>query len=1097
MAGILKQGLWSGRVKNAITLMLLLLIVATGAYFRFSGLMRDWPQSFSYHPDVPKQIRAGMWYRDGVYYNPVGEPVYDGYPLFNNLMNAKVLEGMETVCRAFTEWFWSEEVDIPWQSDITDVFAATLVQNALLSSLAPLLLFFMGWQVSGRRTALIASFLLAICPLDIAVAHFGTGDVASAFFLLCTLVFCVGVAKNGSLWMYAGAAVSIALGFAAKYHAVIVGISLLASHFLYHGWRGGWSWRVLIRVIPVFFFCMVMTVLIAIPSLRMHPEEMIQSIRGFLSLNAAFAVPTEVERMGVIGKAFYAWRQTLPDVVRVLGLAFTLSFIAGSLLTIRKDHRLLRVFVVLAPIYLAAVMGLRPAHHVIYLSLISAGGCLLAASAVSSRPLPICHGRKWAGYLWRCGQIVLLVTMIWRFGEVALHENAAYQLCDTRHAAAVWGQRYLSGFFAIDGDTYTGLSDWPEPVREDGRPPSVVLARSSLTGAGPSSNDVVLTDFSIERDTLPVFRNPVIWIMHGDRAEEDWRADWFMPVWQRTQELAADPYDRRSDRFSGQRAAFLDSAELWSTVRHINFDEGETCRDATLVTTQDISNVTMVIYNGCLTSDVTVETRTLFLGWKEVASLQLPPGGRTVVTVPVRTSHIDGFNRANWFPLRVHHAGGPMEIVVAEDVQESALALFYVGRYNDAAPLLQQMEQDEWEHAITNPLMYLYAVVASDLAECPMPPERMAAWQSRVDDLDALLAGNLSFIDYCGLSESLINSWSNIDEPSAQTLSEADFRWDGFLEPGAYDVSVELSSFYERNASGMVTWMVRDVEGREVASGVTDSTAVFSTRQHAGRIEPKRALFSFVWGPTSGFASISLLIPTPNGVRTAKWSIRPNLRETLRCWNETAKFILDGREAGIGAHNSIAADVLRAHALRLKETDSGRAQSLAEKALSLSPNRLDLHTLHREATVSSPVFVDVNRSFENNVALRGIGLERSQCKAGERIGLNFYWDIPQYVRGRGRAWSTFVHVVDDQGEIVAQGDRPLIADWKNVWPVNNAFPPFNDKVVIPASVAPGEYRIFCGLWDPSTGERIVPTDVDESGAEDEILLPITIAIESD
>jgi 4-amino-4-deoxy-L-arabinose transferase-like glycosyltransferase len=129
--------------------------------------------------------------------------------------------------------------------------------------------------------------------------------------------------------------------------------------------------------------------------------------------------------------------------------------------------------------------------------------------------------------------------------------------------------------------------------------------------------------------------------------------------------------------------------------------------------------------------------------------------------------------------------------------------------------------------------------------------------------------------------------------------------------------------------------------------------------------------------------------------------------------------------------------------------------------------------------------------FGGEMKLLGYRLENATAVPGQAVRLTLYW---QAEIAMDRNWSIFVHVVDDQGVIVAQRDR---------YPGMGAFATtqlkpgqtFADDYVIPippVTYAPTAARIEVGLYDLMDGTRLTLSGV--SGGGDALrLAPLMIA----
>jgi hypothetical protein len=105
---------------------------------------------------------------------------------------------------------------------------------------------------------------------------------------------------------------------------------------------------------------------------------------------------------------------------------------------------------------------------------------------------------------------------------------------------------------------------------------------------------------------------------------------------------------------------------------------------------------------------------------------------------------------------------------------------------------------------------------------------------------------------------------------------------------------------------------------------------------------------------------------------------------------------------------------------------------------------------------------------ESGAELRGWRIERGSLPGGT-LELTLIWHA---LARQNRNWTVFVHVVDAQDQIVAEDNRQpqggafpmsqwVVGDW-----VEDRHP-----LVLPAALAPGQYRIRVGLFDPRTERR--------------------------
>lgn len=97
-------------------------------------------------------------------------------------------------------------------------------------------------------------------------------------------------------------------------------------------------------------------------------------------------------------------------------------------------------------------------------------------------------------------------------------------------------------------------------------------------------------------------------------------------------------------------------------------------------------------------------------------------------------------------------------------------------------------------------------------------------------------------------------------------------------------------------------------------------------------------------------------------------------------------------------------------------------------------------------------------------------VDRTTLAPGDLLHLHLDW-LPR--QPLTQDYKLFVHVADDAGQPLAQWDGlpGLNTARTSGWPVGEVFA---DHVLLrlPADVAPGEYRLLVGLYDPASGERI-------------------------
>lgn len=128
-------------------------------------------------------------------------------------------------------------------------------------------------------------------------------------------------------------------------------------------------------------------------------------------------------------------------------------------------------------------------------------------------------------------------------------------------------------------------------------------------------------------------------------------------------------------------------------------------------------------------------------------------------------------------------------------------------------------------------------------------------------------------------------------------------------------------------------------------------------------------------------------------------------------------------------------------------------------------------------TTFPPIAVPFTAEFGDPaiIQLAGYELAPETAVAGETLLLTLYWRALQTTP---QNYDVFVHLVDAQDQIVAQGDGPPLNGFRTTasWRPNEAFVD-EHRILVPPEVAPGTYRLWVGFYNRDTGERL-PAVVD-------------------
>jgi hypothetical protein len=138
-----------------------------------------------------------------------------------------------------------------------------------------------------------------------------------------------------------------------------------------------------------------------------------------------------------------------------------------------------------------------------------------------------------------------------------------------------------------------------------------------------------------------------------------------------------------------------------------------------------------------------------------------------------------------------------------------------------------------------------------------------------------------------------------------------------------------------------------------------------------------------------------------------------------------------------------------------------------------------------------PATVDQFADLDGQFALIGYDAPET-ARASDSMALTLYW---QALKDVDTNYQVFVHLVDADGELVAQSDRLNPGDFptKN-WPTDRYVRDAHE-LALPAGLEPGSYRLRVGLWLAEEGERLPVVNSAGRTIGDSIELEKSLAVE--
>ncbi len=147
-----------------------------------------------------------------------------------------------------------------------------------------------------------------------------------------------------------------------------------------------------------------------------------------------------------------------------------------------------------------------------------------------------------------------------------------------------------------------------------------------------------------------------------------------------------------------------------------------------------------------------------------------------------------------------------------------------------------------------------------------------------------------------------------------------------------------------------------------------------------------------------------------------------------------------------------------------------------------------LQELARQVVPDQPCAVRFRHGFQ----LLGVNVAPIAVVPGQAVEMTWFWRCPP--QAKPWQWAVFVHF--QAGQRRFQDDHVLLG---NIPAQDLAFQPFPEiftatrTVVVPADTAPGEYKIWCGLYDRVTGKRL-RLSTDDTHRDQAVQLPVSLRV---
>jgi hypothetical protein len=125
-------------------------------------------------------------------------------------------------------------------------------------------------------------------------------------------------------------------------------------------------------------------------------------------------------------------------------------------------------------------------------------------------------------------------------------------------------------------------------------------------------------------------------------------------------------------------------------------------------------------------------------------------------------------------------------------------------------------------------------------------------------------------------------------------------------------------------------------------------------------------------------------------------------------------------------------------------------------------------------------------NLEGRLLLAGYGIEPEEPQAGEVIRLTLHWQATAEMESD---YTVFVHILGPDGQIWGQRDSQPVGGTRptSSWMAGEQILD-NHALYLSPEAPPGEYRVVAGLYDGTSGERLLVLDENGEAQGDSVLL---------
>jgi Dolichyl-phosphate-mannose-protein mannosyltransferase len=203
----------------------LMTILVTAFSLRVWGIDFGLPQTES-RPDETIIVTHALGFFSGDF-----NPHFFAYPTFYQYLLFTLYIFYFIVGKMFGKYSSISNLLEEFAIDSTNFYLIDRCASLLLGTATCFVVYKIAEKLFDRKTALISSLFLSLAYLHVRDSHFGTVDVAVAFFVMLSLLFTIKSYEDKTIKNYMISGLFAGLAISTKYNGLLITVSMFIVHF--------------------------------------------------------------------------------------------------------------------------------------------------------------------------------------------------------------------------------------------------------------------------------------------------------------------------------------------------------------------------------------------------------------------------------------------------------------------------------------------------------------------------------------------------------------------------------------------------------------------------------------------------------------------------------------------------------------------------------------------------------------------------------------------------------------------------------------------------------------------------------------------------